>query len=151
GIMTARGRTFQLRCTESLHLNTLGGRSELRQRPDHAAFEGPRSIRMLPVRLLSDQQFRFGPAIPDHAQCLELSASAENRGNSCQRKQHPAEILARGPSLILARGPSCASHRRSSNANSLCGPQFGWITGNLSDLSKGYFATTSPATTLRSS
>ncbi len=41
-----------------------------------------------------------------------ISASAENRGNSCQRK-HPAEIL--------ALGPSCASHRRSSNANSLCG------------------------------
>src|SRR5262245_35488350 len=33
-------------------------------------------------------------------------------GNSCQRK-HPAEIL--------ALGPSCASHRRSSNANSLGG------------------------------
>ena len=33
--------------------------------------------------------------------------SAENRGNSCQRK-HPAEIL--------ALGPSCASHRRSLNA-----------------------------------
>jgi hypothetical protein len=30
-----------------------------------------------------------------------ISASAENRGNSCQRK-HPAEIL--------ALGPSCASH-----------------------------------------
>jgi hypothetical protein len=41
-----------------------------------------------------------------------ISTSAENRGNSCQRK-HPAEIL--------ALGPSCASHRRSSNANSLCG------------------------------
>ena len=40
-----------------------------------------------------------------------ISASAENRGNSCQRK-HPAEIL--------ALGPSCASRRRSSNANSLC-------------------------------
>jgi hypothetical protein len=38
--------------------------------------------------------------------------SAENRGNSCQRK-HPAQIL--------ALGPSCASQRRSSNANSLCG------------------------------
>ena len=36
----------------------------------------------------------------------------KSRGNSCQRK-HPAEIL--------ALGPSCASHRRSSNANSLCG------------------------------
>src|SRR5262249_13539787 len=36
---------------------------------------------------------------------------AENRGNSCQRK-HPAEML--------ALSPSCASHRRSSNANSLC-------------------------------
>src|SRR5262245_38425239 len=59
--------------------------------------------------------------------------SAKNRGNSCQRK-HPAEIL--------ALGPSCASHRRSSNANSLCGRKFGWITGNLCDLSKGYFATT---------
>jgi hypothetical protein len=32
--------------------------------------------------------------------------------------------------------------RRSSNANSLCGGGFGWITGNLCDLSKGYFATT---------
>ena len=40
-----------------------------------------------------------------------LSASAEDR-NSCQRK-HPAEIL--------ALAPSCAFHRRSSNANSLCG------------------------------
>jgi hypothetical protein len=40
-----------------------------------------------------------------------ISASAENRGNSCQRK-HPAEIL--------ALGSSCASQRRSSNANSLC-------------------------------
>src|SRR2546430_16870187 len=38
--------------------------------------------------------------------------SAEDRGNSCQRK-HPAEIL--------ALGSSCASHRRSSNTNSLCG------------------------------
>src|SRR5262245_48311590 len=36
----------------------------------------------------------------------------KSRGNSCQRK-HPAEIL--------ALGPSCASHRRSLNANSLCG------------------------------
>src|SRR5262245_14031799 len=36
----------------------------------------------------------------------------ENRGNSCRRK-HPAEIL--------ALGPSCASYRRSSDANSLCG------------------------------
>src|SRR6516162_5167630 len=36
----------------------------------------------------------------------------KSRGNSCQRK-HPAEIL--------ALGPSCASHRRSSNANSLGG------------------------------
>jgi len=42
-----------------------------------------------------------------------ISASAENRGNSCRRKHHPAEIL--------ALGPSCASHRRSSNANSLGG------------------------------
>jgi hypothetical protein len=29
-----------------------------------------------------------------------ISASAENRGNSCQRK-HPAEILALGPELRL--------------------------------------------------
>src|SRR5262245_22064764 len=36
----------------------------------------------------------------------------KSRGNSCQRK-HPAENL--------ALGPSCASHRRSSNANSLGG------------------------------
>src|SRR5262245_25925302 len=41
-----------------------------------------------------------------------LDWPAENRGNSCQRK-HPAEML--------ALGSSCASHRRSSNANSLCG------------------------------
>jgi hypothetical protein len=39
-----------------------------------------------------------------------ISASAENLGNSCQHK-HPAEILAL----------DCASHRRSSNANSLQG------------------------------
>src|SRR5262249_54338664 len=42
--------------------------------------------------------------------------SAENRGNSCHAS-------------ILALGPSCASHRRSSNANSLMRPEFGWITG----------------------
>src|SRR5262249_57203395 len=36
-------------------------------------------------------------------------------------RKHPAEIL--------ALGPSCASHRRSSNANSLMRPEFGWITG----------------------
>jgi len=38
--------------------------------------------------------------------------SAKRARGRCQRK-HPAEIL--------ALGPSCASHRRSSNANSLCG------------------------------
>jgi hypothetical protein len=36
-------------------------------------------------------------------------------------RKHPAEIL--------ALGPSCASHRCSSNANSLMRPEFGWITG----------------------
>jgi hypothetical protein len=41
-----------------------------------------------------------------------ISASAENLGNSCQRK-HPAEILALGPELRLPP--------RSSNANSLQG------------------------------
>jgi hypothetical protein len=39
-------------------------------------------------------------------------AAGRKRGNSCQHK-HPAEML--------ALGASCASHRRSSNANSLCG------------------------------
>jgi hypothetical protein len=54
------------------------------------------------------------PGVPSSRACFKfaiISASAENRGNSCQRK-HPAEMLALGP-------PSCTSHRRSSNANSL--------------------------------
>ena len=62
-----------------------------------------------------------------------ISASAENRGNSCQRK-HPAEIL--------ALGPSCASHRRSSNTNSLCGRNSTGSPEICDELSKGYFATT---------
>jgi hypothetical protein len=62
-----------------------------------------------------------------------ISASAENRGNSCQRK-HPAEIL--------ALGPSCASHRRSSNTNSLCGRNLAGSPEICATFSKGYFATT---------
>jgi hypothetical protein len=62
-----------------------------------------------------------------------ISASAENRGNSCQRK-HPAEIL--------ALGPSCASHRRSSNTNSLCGRNSAGSPEICATFSKGYFATT---------
>jgi hypothetical protein len=37
---------------------------------------------------------------------------------------------------------SCVLARRSSKANSLCGPEFGWISGNPCELSKEYFATT---------
>ena len=47
-----------------------------------------------------------------------ISASAENRGNSCQRK-HPAEIL--------ALGPSCASHvaaRNSAGSPEICARYF---------------------------
>ena len=61
-----------------------------------------------------------------------ISASAENRGNFCQRK-HPAEILALGraaPSTVAART------RIVSVAGIRLDP------GNQCDLSKGYFATT---------
>src|SRR5262249_32274398 len=40
-------------------------------------------------------------------------SSSLGYGEPVVMRKHPAEML--------ARGPSCASHRRSSNANSLCG------------------------------
>ena len=43
---------------------------------------------------------------------------------------------------IVCDAPKNSEAVGSSNANSLCGGEFGWITGNLCDLSKGYFATT---------
>jgi hypothetical protein len=49
---------------------------------------------------------------------------------------------ARRAAEILALGPSCRPQRRSSNAKSLCGQNFGCIPGNLRDISKGYFAMT---------
>jgi hypothetical protein len=60
------------------------------------------------------------------------SASAENRGNSCQRK-HPAEILALG----RAAPPTVAARTR---IVSVAGIRLDHQ--NLCDLSKGYFATT---------
>ena len=50
----------------------------------------------------------------------------------------PAQASCRDPGT----GPSCASHRRSSEREWSLRPEFGWISGNLRDLSKGYFATT---------
>ena len=70
-----------------------------------------------------------------------ISASAENRGNSCQRK-HPAEIL--------ALGPSCASHRRSSNTNSLCGRNSAGYRKSVRpfqrDILRRHFLSSSPPT-----
>jgi hypothetical protein len=43
---------------------------------------------------------------------------------------------------IVCDAPKNSEAVGSSNANSLCGGEFGWTTGNLCDLSKGYFATT---------
>jgi hypothetical protein len=42
---------------------------------------------------------------------------------------------------IVCDAPKNSEAVGSSNANSLCGGEFGWITGNLC-ISKGYFATT---------
>jgi hypothetical protein len=58
------------------------------------------------------------------------------------QRKHPAEIL--------ALGPSCASHRRSSNTNSLCGRNSAGSPEICATFSKGYFATTFLSSSQRS-
>jgi hypothetical protein len=62
-------------------------------------------------------------------------------GSSRHRQKIAAIPAAQAPAEILALGRAAYPQRRSSTANSLCGPEFGWIPGNLCNLSKGYFAT----------
>src|SRR5438876_584439 len=59
-----------------------------------------------------------------------------------QRCSSMTNAAERTPAEILALGPSCVSATPQLKREWSLRSEFGWIPGNLCDLSKGYFATT---------